>query len=127
MRRGRRQFFGRSTTFLVFEWIPDDLPTSQPDMLRIAWRASGFRVPEWTAPKDPPEFVVEAEALIRATQPYTADALKARDVPVIDLTGRAGVLNDLHRNLPPAPRLPDSPPRRRRWETARFSDGVRRR
>lgn len=108
------EFFDRSTTFPVFEWIPHDLPTYQPDMLRIVWHASGFRLPEWTAPEDPPGFVIEAEDLIRATQPYNAEALKARDVPVIDLTGRAGVLTDLHRNLPPAPRLPDSPPRRRR-------------
>jgi hypothetical protein len=108
------EFFDRSTTFPVFEWIPHDLPTYQPDMLMIVWRASGFRLPEWRAPEDPPQFVLEAEALIRATQPYTAETLKARDVPVIDLTGRAGVLTDLHRNLPPAPRLPDSPPRRRR-------------
>jgi hypothetical protein len=104
------EFFMRTTRFPIFEWIPHDLPTHRPDMLEIYWHASGFRLPEWRTPQGPPGFVAQAEKLIRATQPYTSQALADRRVAMIDLTGRAFVLDEIRRGLPPEPVLPDWPP-----------------
>jgi hypothetical protein len=107
------EFFDRTTDFPIFEWIPHDLPTDRPNMLEIFWHAQGFRLPEWKTPTRAPWFVSEAEKRIHATRPYTQSGLSERQVACVDLTGRAEVLTELHQNLPPAPRLPDSPPRRR--------------